>query len=81
MYRGFLVVVFLIVSSYTLLAQQLSSELSGTVYDEKGNPLELVNVAVSGKSEGTFTDQDGQYSLQVFRGLYDAGLLNQSWFL
>ncbi|MGM0612828.1 MAG: TonB-dependent receptor [Bacteroidota bacterium] len=48
-----------------MLAQQLSSELHGTVYDEEGNPLELVNVAVIGKSEGTFTDKDGQYSLNV----------------
>ncbi|MFW6019965.1 MAG: TonB-dependent receptor [Bacteroidales bacterium] len=65
MYRGFLIVIFLLASSYTLLAQHLSSELRGTVYDEKGNPLELVNVAVIGKSEGTFTNQKGEYSLQV----------------
>ena len=65
MNKGFLITVFLIAISYTMFAQQFNGELHGKVYDEEGNPLKLVNVAVIGKNEGTFTDKNGNYSLEV----------------
>lgn len=45
--------------------QQHKGEIYGTVYNEKGNPMGLVNVAVIGKSSGTSTDKDGKYSLTI----------------
>ncbi|MCD7938091.1 MAG: TonB-dependent receptor [Tannerellaceae bacterium] len=42
-------------------AQQLA--LSGTVTDEKGEPLIGVSVQVKGTSNGTITNYDGEYSL------------------
>ncbi|MEH6681486.1 MAG: TonB-dependent receptor [Sediminicola sp.] len=45
---------------------QTSLTVSGTVYDESGSaPLPGVNVVVEGKSIGTTTDFDGNYSLTV----------------
>ncbi|MCD4735100.1 MAG: carboxypeptidase-like regulatory domain-containing protein [Bacteroidales bacterium] len=39
--------------------------VSGKVVDEKGKPLELVNVAISGLPGGTVTNSKGRYELEV----------------
>lgn len=39
--------------------------VSGTIYDESGHPLPGVNVILKGTSQGTQTDFDGNYSIQV----------------
>lgn len=42
--------------------------ISGTVTDEEGVPLPGVTVTIEGTSRGTFTDLDGNYSIQASRG-------------
>jgi TonB-linked SusC/RagA family outer membrane protein len=49
----------------TLLAQKT---ITGTVTDDKGNPLPNVSVVVKGSSTGTITKSDGSYSLTVPAG-------------
>jgi TonB-linked SusC/RagA family outer membrane protein len=51
--------------SGTLLAQKT---ITGTVTDDKGNPLPNVSVVVKGSSTGTITKSDGSYSLTVPAG-------------
>ncbi|MBK9290994.1 MAG: carboxypeptidase-like regulatory domain-containing protein [Bacteroidetes bacterium] len=57
----FLLIAFLL--PVHLSAQQ--ALLRGRVTDERGRPLELVNVAVKGKAGGTITNEAGQYSLSL----------------
>lgn len=41
-------------------------KISGKVIDKQtGAPLQLVNLAIKGTSKGTYTDQDGNFSLEV----------------
>ena len=40
-------------------------KITGTVKDEKGNPLEGVSVAVVGKASGVSTDNSGNFSISV----------------
>ena len=42
-----------------------SHTVSGTVSDEKGNPLSSVSVKYKGSSNGTFTDAYGKYSFTI----------------
>ena len=42
--------------------------LSGKVTDQHGAPLSLVTIAVENTSSGTYTDDNGRYSLQVIPG-------------
>jgi Ca-activated chloride channel family protein len=42
-----------------------SHTVSGTVTDEKGNPLSSVNVKYKGTRQGTFTDATGKYSITI----------------
>ena len=39
--------------------------VSGTIFDEQGNPLPGVNVLVKGTTRGTQTDFDGNFSIQA----------------
>lgn len=43
-------------------------QISGTVTDENGVPLPGVNIVIQGSSQGTNTDFDGNYSLNVNEG-------------
>src|SRR5678815_470662 len=45
-----------------LLAQ--ARLITGTITDEKGNPLSFVSVLQKGTNNGTTTDVQGKYSLQ-----------------
>ena len=40
-------------------------EITGTITDAKGEPLLGVNVVVKGTTNGTITDLDGKYVLEV----------------
>lgn len=51
------------------VVQQESKRTTGTVTDEKGEPLIGVNVSVQGTSNGTITDSNGQFSLQASPGI------------
>ena len=48
----------------TSVAQQ-SRKITGTITDAKGEPLLGVNVVVKGTTNGTITDLDGKYALDV----------------
>jgi TonB-linked SusC/RagA family outer membrane protein len=52
----------LVLLSFTALAQRT---VTGTVTDEKGNPLPNVSVQVKGTNVGTVTDAKGSYSINV----------------
>ncbi|MBN3035249.1 MAG: TonB-dependent receptor [Bacteroidales bacterium] len=47
---------------------QGTGTVSGRITDEKGKPMELVNVAISGLPGGTVTDRNGNYELSVPAG-------------
>lgn len=50
------------------LASGLVRQVSGTVWDENGDPLPGANVMVQGSTVGTQTDFDGNYSLTLPNG-------------
>ena len=53
---------FTLLSISCLIAQQ---RVSGTVTDSNGSPLIGVNILELGTSNGTITDLDGKYDLEV----------------
>ncbi len=63
--RRFVVLLFLMMFSLDLLAQVT---VSGVVTDEDGNTLPGVNVFEKGTTNGTITDIDGKYRLNVQSG-------------
>lgn len=54
-------------SQISIMAQNKIT-LSGKVTDQHGAPLSLVTIAVENTSSGTYTDDNGRYSLQVIPG-------------
>ncbi len=50
------------------LTAQEKVVISGVVADAQGNPLPMVTIAVENTSTGTYTDDNGQYSLRVHPG-------------
>lgn len=57
---------FVLFFAQILLAQQ--SSVSGTVTDESGEPLPGVNVIEQGTTNGTSTDFDGNFSIEISDG-------------
>lgn len=57
---------FLLVGTVSLFAQQ--SSLKGKVKDGSGEPLIGVSIQVKGTSQGTITDLNGDFSIQVSSG-------------
>ena len=57
---------FFLLNSVLLLSQQI--KISGTVSDNKGNPLPGANVIEKGTTNSTQTDFEGHYSLIVSKG-------------
>ncbi len=53
---------------YTLLFAQPTATIYGEVKDEEGKVLEFVNVAVVGGDQGTVTDKNGKYSMEIPAG-------------
>src|SRR5690606_35531988 len=60
--RKLLIMFMALLCSVTLWAQQ---SVTGTVTDDKGQPLPNVSVMVKGTNVGTVTAQDGTFSLVV----------------
>lgn len=54
--------------SSTAIAQQNSKRITGTITDDAAQPIAGVNVSVQGSTNGTISDGDGQFSLQVSPG-------------
>jgi hypothetical protein len=63
--RRAIVVIGLVIFFLSFTRGQDNPTLSGTVTDEEGQPVELVNVAVIGYTSGTSTDAEGKYELKV----------------
>ena len=66
MHIRFICILCLVVISFAVQAQQ--AKISGVVTDSEGIPLELTSVQVKGKTNGTFTDEKGKYTLTVSVG-------------
>ncbi|MBL0082331.1 MAG: TonB-dependent receptor [Saprospiraceae bacterium] len=62
MFRKFLSLAFLCISLYSF------AQVSGTVKDNKGEPMIGVSVLIKGTDTGTVTDFDGKYELDVSSG-------------
>ncbi|MBN2174726.1 MAG: TonB-dependent receptor [Bacteroidales bacterium] len=54
-----------LMASFQLLFAQEKATVFGTITDEKGKPLELVNVAIAGLPGGTVTDRKGNFEMEV----------------
>ena len=46
-------------------AQGTTVPITGTVTNEKGQPIEAASVSISGSSKGTVTDKNGAFSLMA----------------
>lgn len=55
---------FLFICPTIILAQHVAT-VSGVIVDEKGVPLELVNIAIKGLSGGISTNKNGSYLIQI----------------
>jgi TonB-dependent starch-binding outer membrane protein SusC len=63
-YRRFsMTAALLLMLASVALAQQ--RQVSGTILDEAGTPMPGVNVILKGTSEGSATDSDGKFTVQV----------------
>ena len=58
------IITVLFLSAFTLAPDQIRT-ISGTGSDEAGNPLAGVTVVVKGSTNGTLTDINGAFQLQV----------------
>jgi hypothetical protein len=54
----------------TYLPAVRAAVVKGTVTDEQGLPLPMVNIVLKGKSSGTTTDQRGNYQMQLSAGTH-----------
>lgn len=63
LFRYFVIVLFLLVSSGNIMAQ--SKLVKGSVFDESKIPLTGVTVVQKGTTIGTVTDQKGNFSIQL----------------
>ncbi|WP_293298244.1 carboxypeptidase-like regulatory domain-containing protein [Pedobacter sp. UBA4863] len=54
----------LIISSFSLIAQQSVVKVTGVVYDEKNQPLPKVTVSLVGLAGSDITDEQGKYTIQ-----------------
>ena len=54
-----------ILFSHRAIANSMVVDITGTVYNDSGEPLIGASVTLQGSSEGTVTDLDGRFSLSV----------------
>ena len=65
-YRIFILLISIILTSYPLFGQKKPmAQVSGYISNQRGEPLELVNIAIEGLPGGTSTDKNGFFQLQV----------------
>ncbi|MDL2295971.1 carboxypeptidase-like regulatory domain-containing protein [Lachnospiraceae bacterium OttesenSCG-928-E19] len=60
--------IFTIISIMTFGHTAFAANISGTVLDEKGVPLEFANVYIDGTSDGGYTDDSGKFSFDNTSG-------------
>lgn len=58
-------VVFMLIATASLFAQQASKTVSGTVRDNRGQTLPGVSIRIKGTTTGTVTDVQGHYTIKV----------------
>jgi hypothetical protein len=56
---------FLIISQLTLYSQSNNATLKGTIKDQKGLPIDMVNVALKNYPLGTSSNRDGKFLLRI----------------
>ncbi len=66
---------FTCLSQISIIAQNKFT-LSGKVTDQHGAPLALATIAIENSSSGTYTDDNGRYSLKVSPGCILSRLSN-----
>ena len=52
------------------MAFQLQAQISGTITDEKGEPLPFASIYLQASSTGTTSNAEGQYNLELPAGSY-----------
>ena len=62
------IIFFLLCSIVSINVLAQTAIVKGTVRDEAGLPLELVNISVQGEAAGTRTDPKGKYTFTVPAG-------------
>jgi len=64
----FLILIFALLSQMLVAQQKQRATITGKIQDERGRPLELVNVSMMGFPGGTVSDKNGAYELKVPAG-------------
>lgn len=65
MFKTFYTYIFFLLIFPFVLSAQNRAQVKGVVTDERGKPLEYVNVAVKERSGGITTDEEGSYALFI----------------
>lgn len=68
-FRSF-VIIALIALSIKAHAQSLG-KITGKVIDPDSNPIELVSIGIEGSNKGTYTDENGLFSIDINKGNYN----------
>lgn len=63
--KSFLLGLFLLLFSTSVVLAQQGRVISGVVRDNNGNPIAAATVSVKGKPVSVFTDDEGRYSITV----------------
>lgn len=64
------ILLVLFISFFAAVAMAQQATLSGRITDEDGSPLPGAAVGVEGSSFGSFSDEDGNYTLSLAAGTY-----------
>lgn len=64
-WRVYLLCAMVLLGTYSTYAQTPGKTVSGVVKDDKGEPIPGAVVAVKGSTQGTMTDIDGLYKIEV----------------
>ncbi|MDZ7739814.1 MAG: TonB-dependent receptor [Bacteroidales bacterium] len=56
---------FILLTGGLVCAQTTNTLITGYVYDEQGQPVQLVNIGVKDMPYGSYTKEDGSFSLQL----------------
>src|SRR5215207_19973 len=61
----------LLIAFFTLLSLFAhAGKISGTITDDKGNPLPYASVSIKGTTKGTTSNSSGKYLLELNAGQY-----------
>lgn len=67
-FKSYLLVFVCLITSFGAYAQADSKMVTGTVIDERGEPVIGANVKIKGTAQGTSTDMDGKFALEAQPG-------------